>query len=202
MTACSRWSSRLPRRLSIRPHRLPRQPRPRPIRRRRTRRQHCPLPRLLPSRLRRRRPKAWRMPAVLRPHRTARLPIMSWQPRELIRFTCHSSFIRLQRPFHRRSVRIGCRELPVSRLYRVPFPRSRKYSGRHGNKELPKSITPSLHDTVLGGTVKAIDNGSELNLNNNDLIDETTRIIMKDQISKKTKPAKLAIDDFLAACQF
>ena len=47
-----------------------------------------------------------------------------------------------------------------------------------------------IHDTVLGGTAKAMENGSEMNLNNNYLIDEMTEIIMKDQISKKPNRPK------------
>ena len=67
------------------------------------------------------------------------------------------------------------------------------------NAQIDKAF---LYDAVLAQTIKSKAGESEANWINNSLIDEMTQAVIKDQIPKKTKPAKNAIDDYLAASQF
>jgi rhamnogalacturonan endolyase len=59
-----------------------------------------------------------------------------------------------------------------------------------------------LHDAILGWEASGIGDGSEISPAAASLIDDLTGIIMKARGSKPSKPAKTALDDFLAASQF
>jgi parallel beta-helix repeat protein len=56
-----------------------------------------------------------------------------------------------------------------------------------------------FHDVVLGQASAMTDSESELNWSDENWVDDMTQTIINDRISRKTKPAKNAVDDFLAA---
>ena len=56
-----------------------------------------------------------------------------------------------------------------------------------------------FHDVILGRTSDVMDSGSEMKWSDETMVDDMAQTIVNDRIIKKTKPAKNAVDAFLAA---
>jgi hypothetical protein len=56
-----------------------------------------------------------------------------------------------------------------------------------------------FHDVILGRTSDVMDSGSEMKWSDETMVDDMAQIIISDHVTKKSKPAKNAIDAFLAA---